>query len=971
MQTSAHVTLMTNYQFKKKNCNPTYRPRDRDLKIQWDSPKLFSPNPVTTNPTKGKYINSDDLTKTKVPPGPLSPCRHDRKDSYTPSTQQQQQHDETQTNFDRLFVTFGSFDPVEIKFTDFMSRKLQEQELPQTGNSHNEATAFSDVSSQIGRSTRLSYERRQLPTSCPRGGLIGGMIPSDDSQLFFIDSQKRPRSHLPPQDNPMEVDENLDSQNQQNPQPRRSTVISPPLQPPENQTKGRQADIRSYVQVAANPPTSQQDQQQPSHSSNMFQIFNDEDEDTDTDNEVPAGSANKQCESTAQKNRDKYLKQSVDNEDVRRQIRDKNDQKRQMHTATHDHLFTLQHGQNIITSISWLGTLMFWENGTKYEMIPDELSEWRTTLVMLTNKQTTFEEAQQTLPMKIKVCANQSYMRRTPGNGWCFLLSIAQIILMKENQLTLEQTQVLFTKTKIINKVLDDLIKYLSTPETSMKLSQIRTFLRDPRPALPPELWLSTKDQLNYDRIGHITWVTEDYPGFTVTDTNFEAPLPICPRAEAIVKSHIIGYHDHHFFFIALAATRVQMRDRINTYIETNVAKLKNNKPAQVDMDYDSARQQLDTIDISTNRDIYPTHVLITNFSPQAQQNHISAKETIRAVMTSQPYVVTMTDDMEANWNLTEVRLCTASLAFLVPCIRDDTHSSTPPPFFLGEDAELANRKYTLPCTLLGQDDAKTLASDKDVVAVQRGLTKHVDIDNVFVRAFNLHCERKQIVDVTYVIENLSHKISDRDCREPVIIMYSPKRNAQNTPTEVRRKLGFHDKRQEMQINFYGIRMIAYLSLEHARGRRLPDLQPAGVTYAIVSNIHEDTTDQQIASAMFTAYPPEKVKYWVFSTSQTGKTKRLLIAFQHLEMQNDVNHHPWQEMQSLPHVPKYIEYDKPLPRHRDIGWIYDTMTRAPSSQEPNTMNNYLIRKNPTGPSPKQAAGEKTARTPKSTPTKKK
>jgi hypothetical protein len=165
--------------------------------------------------------------------------------------------------------------------------------------------------------------------------------------------------------------------------------------------------------------------------------------------------------------------------------------------------------------------------------------------------------------------------------------------------------------------------------------------------------------------------------------------------------------------------------------------------------------------------------------------------------------------------------------------------------------------------------------------------------------------------------------------------------------------------------------MMAYLSLEQARGRRLPNLQPLGVTYAIVSNIHGDTTDQQIASAMFNAYPHTKVKYWVFNTSQTGKTKRLLIAFQHLEIQNDTNHHPWQALQSIPHVHKYIEYDKPLPRHRDIGWIYDAITHTPLPRAANTITDYLIRKNPTGLPPKHATSERMAKTSSTTQAKKK
>ena len=82
---------MNDNEFKKKNCNLIYRSRDQDLKFQWDSPKPIGPNLATTNPTKGKYNNSDELTKTKDPPGPLSPCRNDREDSYTPSTQQPQQ----------------------------------------------------------------------------------------------------------------------------------------------------------------------------------------------------------------------------------------------------------------------------------------------------------------------------------------------------------------------------------------------------------------------------------------------------------------------------------------------------------------------------------------------------------------------------------------------------------------------------------------------------------------------------------------------------------------------------------------------------------------------------------------------------------------------------------------------------------------------------------------------------------------
>jgi hypothetical protein len=100
--------------------------------------------------------------------------------------------------------------------------------------------------------------------------------------------------------------------------------------------------------------------------------------------------------------------------------------------------------------------------------------------------------------------------------------------------------------------------------------------------------------------------------------------------------------------------------------------------------------------------------------------------------------------------------------------------------------------------------------------------------------------------------------------------------------------------------------------------------------------------------------------FWVLGISQKGK-KRLLVALKNFVRHNDADEQPWLAMQSSPSAPKIIDYDKPLSRHRDVEWIYDSHAFTPPQARQNTITDYLSRKDPSTKSNKTISGTSTTK----------
>jgi hypothetical protein len=114
---------------------------------------------------------------------------------------------------------------------------------------------------------------------------------------------------------------------------------------------------------------------------------------------------------------------------------------------------------------------------------------------------------------------------------------------------------------------------------------------------------------------------------------------------------------------------------------------------------------------------------------------------------------------------------------------------------------------------------------------------------------------------------------------------------------------------------------VAYRNVDDIIGRKIPTRPLSGHTFATVTNLHGDLTEEEAEHAVLTAYPPGKITFWALCTTQ-AQLKRVVVGLApSFEAHKDVDHGPWFHIQSDRSVHRFAEYGKSLPRHREVEWI--------------------------------------------------
>jgi hypothetical protein len=252
----------------------------------------------------------------------------------------------------------------------------------------------------------------------------------------------------------------------------------------------------------------------------------------------------------------------------------------------------------------------------------------------------------------------------------------------------------------------------------------------------------------------------------------------------------------------------------------------------------------------------------------------------------------------------------------LVTCTGTE-HAIEFPTFVLSTDYEdpmnARSLRGVFPCTLLTADQGHSIKKTSVVLAILRGLTRFDDIDDVFLRAAQHFLKTKDMHRATVFVEEIRHRPYRNDVRESVLVVTVEKATPMEQVMDMRRRLGVDKSAKYAIVDVMGVRLVLYADYADFKNTPIPASVKTKKRHVQISNISDSASRDDIKNAVFRAFDHRFVDYWTVRQTQRNRLRVLVgltPSFQH----GDNPSLPWYELQAFPRVPRYMEYNIPLPR---------------------------------------------------------